>query len=186
MDSLKELFQQMYELTNPLCGKCPVPYSCCDTKYCDIATKYAKDVYNIDLTIFDTGNKVKYLDKEKGCLIPPHLRPMCTLHVCDVNAFGYIRKEPELTDKYYALRNEICKEHNLDMQSHLEFLEQCYKDGKLNDDQLEIAKMFCQPPVGYIEGPGIRLTWMSATKMMMVMIGNEGTVQFVIRNRRKP
>lgn len=46
---------------------------------------------------------------ERGCIAPPHLRPLCTLHTCDMSGLGFKRDDPlgEWTDKYFELRNEI-------------------------------------------------------------------------------
>lgn len=43
----------------------------------------------------------------KGCVVPPHLRPLCTLHVCSINSFGCDPKDADFTAKYFKLRRQI-------------------------------------------------------------------------------
>lgn len=50
-----------------------------------------------------------------GCTAPPHLRPMCTMHTCDIQAMGYKKprdgeptiKTDQWNQQYYDLRAEI-------------------------------------------------------------------------------
>lgn len=56
-----------------------------------------------------TGHdKLAYMGPE-GCTVPPYLRPLCTLHTCDVGSYGFKADDPngEWTDDYFTLRNEI-------------------------------------------------------------------------------
>lgn len=92
---LIKLFAEMAELTKPLCAQCRVPNSCCSPEYCDFTeTNYPRNSKNL------------MLDENNNCLVPPHLRPMCTLHVCSVNSLGFI-KDPKINKQYFKLRDKI-------------------------------------------------------------------------------
>ena len=45
--------------------------------------------------------------KDGKCVIPPHFRPLCTLHQCKINGLGFDPKDPKWTKKYFALREKL-------------------------------------------------------------------------------
>lgn len=98
-----ELFQRMSELTHPECCKCKRPYSCCSPEYCGMAIEYAAEEWGV--TLEPTGNRLPLLG-DKGCIALPHLRPLCTLHTCDINSIG-TSGNVEWDEKYFKLRDEI-------------------------------------------------------------------------------
>lgn len=103
---LEKLYNEMYELTLPECKGCRAPLSCCSPEYCDLATMRASE-FGVELT--PTGHdKLPYMG-ENGCVVPAYLRPLCTLHTCDVCSIGFKRDDPsgEWTDKYFVLRDQI-------------------------------------------------------------------------------
>lgn len=104
-DTQKKLYQEMYELTEPKCGSCKVPHSCCDPFTCQMVKEYASK----------QGEKYELIDgmflKDDKCIIPPHLRPICTLHVCSINSLGCDPKDPKWTRKYFSLRERIEESH---------------------------------------------------------------------------
>lgn len=53
------------------------------------------------------GWKCEYA--EIGCVVPAWLRPLCTLHTCDISGWGFKADDPEgkWTESYFNLRNEI-------------------------------------------------------------------------------
>jgi hypothetical protein len=106
-DKLVVLFQQMYEMTNPECGKCRAPRSCCDAMYCGCAEEYARDEWGFDLTPLKTDHPTLPFMGPDGCTVPPHLRPLCSLHTCDINNVGMKKGDPGWTDKYFKLREQI-------------------------------------------------------------------------------
>lgn len=111
-NKLIELYKQMSELTLPKCKGCRVPLSCCSSEYCLMAKDYAKTVWKEDIKEIP-GAKIPFLNPVTGCIVPPHLRPNCTLHTCSINSLGF-DKDKEWTDKYFALRNQIDEiEYNL-------------------------------------------------------------------------
>jgi hypothetical protein len=42
--------------------------------------------------------------EETGCTVPPHLRPLCTMHTCDINSCGFKPSDPRWTKEYFKLR----------------------------------------------------------------------------------
>ncbi|HEX9232462.1 MAG TPA: hypothetical protein VF849_00145 [Blattabacteriaceae bacterium] len=102
---LIELYQKMADLTLLKCKQCRVPLSCCSIEYCEIASNYAKEIYNINLQ--PTENKKLPFMSSHGCIVEPYLRPMCTLHVCSINSIGCDIKDPKWTKIYFELREQI-------------------------------------------------------------------------------
>lgn len=105
---LIKLYQNMYEHTRPKCDTCRVPLSCCDKFYCELAKNFAKEVYQIELK--PTSHKTNLLFmSETGCIVPPYLRPLCTLHNCKINSLSFDPNDPKWTEKYFKIRNQIEK-----------------------------------------------------------------------------
>lgn len=101
------LFQRMSELTRPECDKCRVPRSCCDAMYCGCTEDYAREEWGIDLTSLKTDHPTLPFMGPNGCVVEPYLRPICTLHTCDINGIGMKKGDPEWTDRYFELREQI-------------------------------------------------------------------------------
>jgi hypothetical protein len=100
------LYQQMAELTLPECrDSCRSPHSCCAPEYCDFAAITAKEDWNTELT--PTGHPRLPFMGESGCTVPPHMRPMCTMHTCAINSLGFKPGDMEWTKKYFTLREKI-------------------------------------------------------------------------------
>lgn len=103
---LKVLMQEMADLTSPECAMvCRAPHTCCDELYCEIAFHYARRNYGVEL--HRTDHPKLWFMTETGCTVEPHLRPMCTLHVCSIQAFGQKQNDPEFNEYYYTLRNKV-------------------------------------------------------------------------------
>lgn len=108
MSKLEQLYQEMAELTLPKCKECRCPLSCCSTEYCHMAISYAAEN---GVTLTPTGvNPMLPLMGNDGCVAPPHLRPLCTLHVCSINNLGFDPKDRAFTKKYFQIRRLIEKE----------------------------------------------------------------------------
>lgn len=108
---LVRLYRKMYDLTRPECGQCRVPYSCCSREYCELAKGHAKKMWGVDLPEFGTFphvGKVPYLVNNQ-CIVEPHLRPVCTLHTCDINSIGCKRGDTTgtWTIEYFRIRDRI-------------------------------------------------------------------------------
>jgi hypothetical protein len=93
----------MFELTNPKCGECRLPHSCCSNDYCEAAMEFA-DEQGIKLE--RTNHPTLLFMGENGCTVPPHLRPLCTVFECSINSMG-ISKDQFWDEKYWTLRELI-------------------------------------------------------------------------------
>ena len=102
--NLIEAYQKMADLTLPKCKKCPCPLSCCSPEYCEITIKHAAETWGIQLE--RTKHPTLPLMGENGCTAQPHLRPICTVHNCKINALGF---DPDMkwTEEYFDLRDKI-------------------------------------------------------------------------------
>lgn len=108
---LIELYRQMAELTAPECrSTCRTPFSCCSPEYCLAAQDWAKLRWGTELTPVNgrstRGEPLPFLGPN-GCVVPPHMRPMCTLHTCEVNSVGCKKGDPQWTARYFELRERI-------------------------------------------------------------------------------
>lgn len=100
----EQLWQQMADMTMDVCRKkCHRLGSCCEPMYCEIAKEYAS---GLGVELEETGNEIPFL-KDGKCVVPPHLRPMCTLHQCDINGVGFFKGDLPLTKKYFRLRERL-------------------------------------------------------------------------------
>ncbi|MCK9459516.1 MAG: hypothetical protein M0R80_07750 [Proteobacteria bacterium] len=101
-----QLWQKMADLTMEKCRqKCKRMGMCCSPEYCDMARDMAKEK---GVVIEVTGNEtLPFLGADGKCVVPPHLRPLCTLHQCDINGFGFCPEDPEWTEKYFQLREKL-------------------------------------------------------------------------------
>jgi len=91
-------------LTRPECGRCRVPLSCCDEMYCQMAIEYAKNEWGVELKT--TDHPKLPLMGPTGCTAAPHLRPICTVHTCQINSVG-TSGNAEWDQKYFTLREQI-------------------------------------------------------------------------------
>jgi hypothetical protein len=99
------LFREMSELTAPECaGVCKIPHSCCSPEYCDMVEDMAVES-GVALTRTDHP-RLKFMGPH-GCIVEPHLRPLCTLHTCDINGLGFKRGDAAWTKRYFKLREAI-------------------------------------------------------------------------------
>lgn len=119
-DKHKAAYDAMYEHTKNECGQCKIPYSCCDEFACRVTMECAKELYGVELTPLPKEDRLGperknalFLGKN-GCVVPPHLRPLCTLHTCDINGLGFKPGEKEWTDQYFKLR-EVCTKADSDL-----------------------------------------------------------------------
>lgn len=100
---LKELYKKLYEMTQPVCAsKCSLPQSCCSAEYCLYAISWAKRCW--DEKLEQTEHPQLPLMGANGCVAPPHTRPMCTAHVCEMTLY---KQGDSYWKKYWAVRQEI-------------------------------------------------------------------------------
>ena len=98
-ERLKVLYQEMADLTKPKCGQCRVPYLCCQPEHCENTARYAAEM-GVMLKRTDHP-RMPFLGKE-GCTVEPHLRPICTIHVCENHLWN-----PGFSEKYFELRDVL-------------------------------------------------------------------------------
>lgn len=101
---LIDLYRKISELTRPQCQLCAAPLSCCSPEYCRMASEVAREWGE---ALQPTGHATLPFMSAAGCVVPPHLRPLCTLHHCAINSLGFFPGQPMLTTAYYKLRSEI-------------------------------------------------------------------------------
>jgi len=102
---LVTLFREMSDLTAPECASvCKLPHSCCSLEYCNMAEQFARDD---GIILLHTDHPQLPFMGPTGCTVAPHFRPLCTLHTCDINSLGFKKHDPEWTDRYFILRNQI-------------------------------------------------------------------------------
>ena len=107
MKTEEELWQEMAAMTLAKCRQtCHSLGSCCETAYCEIAEQQAKQA---GVVLERTGNAVPFLDDDGKCVVPPHLRQMCSLHQCKINGIGFDPKDPKWTKRYFQVRRKLEK-----------------------------------------------------------------------------
>lgn len=104
-EKLVALYKEMAELTLPKCKKCPLPLSCCSPEYCLMAIQIAKEDWGVELKT--TGHSQLPLMGPDGCTVAPHFRPLCTVHTCRVNSWGFEPNDPEWNETYFRLREKL-------------------------------------------------------------------------------
>ena len=108
---LIQLYAEIAEHSQTMCsGKhaqgCRVPHSCCDKSVCLLVIEEAK--WNWNTVLLPTDHPRYPLMREDGsCSAPPHMRPLCSVHVCCISSFGVHLTDHAWTARYWLLRNEI-------------------------------------------------------------------------------
>lgn len=105
---LPELYAEIAALTNEHCKHtCTRMGWCCDYDYCQFAME---DAAKAGVKLEPTGNpKLPMLGADGKCIVPPHLRRMCSLHSCDISSVGFFKGDRPRTVKYMNLRQQIEK-----------------------------------------------------------------------------
>lgn len=102
------LYEKMSKLTADRCGApCgeTKPYRCCERRFCDMATEWAKKAWGV--TLKPSGHEsIPYMG-EHGCVVPPHMRPVCTLHNCRVASGGHDPEDAAWSARYASIRGKI-------------------------------------------------------------------------------
>ena len=102
-------YREMSELTKAKCGgkHCPdmvhKAYRCCDRLHCEMAIDHARKVWGIRLPT--TGHQFPLMGAS-GCTALPHLRPVCTLHQCQIQATGSTT-DRQWDARYFRLKNKL-------------------------------------------------------------------------------
>ena len=104
-NDLIPLYAQMADLTKPECRKCRRPHGCCNKGECLDTIAFAKEFWNIDLPMTENAD-IPLLGSDNSCSVPPHLRPICTVHTCQISGLG-TSGDQEWDAKYFSLREQI-------------------------------------------------------------------------------
>lgn len=116
---LKDAWRAVADHTKPVCmnsggaweerrarGLCMNPGSCCDSMYCEIALETAAEMGE---PLARTEHPTLPLMGPDGCSAPPHVRPMCSLHVCCISSLGFKPNDEEWTERYFQLREKAMR-----------------------------------------------------------------------------
>jgi len=79
------LYAELAKVTRDECAECPG--LCCHWYYCYLATRYAAEEWDIYIEVAPHPSG-RSLAETGPCPIPPHLRPICTLHHCSLKWEG--------------------------------------------------------------------------------------------------
>jgi hypothetical protein len=105
-ESLVADYQEMYELTRLECAEvCVRPGGCCHELFCTLTLRYARSRWGVELE--PTAHPTLPLMGDTGCIAAPHLRPTCTVHVCEINDQGVRSEDTEWTERHAALQNRL-------------------------------------------------------------------------------
>ena len=103
------LYGEMAKMTAPVCANtCGAKRSenrCCEAYYCELAIAHAKKKWGVTLT--PTGHPKLPLMGPDGCTAAPHLRPICTVHTCEINDLGFKPGDETWTNRYFKVRERI-------------------------------------------------------------------------------
>jgi hypothetical protein len=93
-----DAFAELAAHSAPKCGTCRAAYACCTAEQCETVRDFAQDTFGIALNDAIGNSNLPFLGA-KGCVVPPHLRPLCAVHVC-----GQHLKDDDWSEKYWELR----------------------------------------------------------------------------------
>lgn len=108
-EKLKNLYRQMADHTVNECDNCLCPHSCCAPEHCEMTRQFALKEWGV--TLKPTGHERLPFMGPDGCTVEPYLRPICTVHTCDINAVGFKKGKDgpdfEWTERYFEIRGKI-------------------------------------------------------------------------------
>lgn len=90
----------MFGKCGPACGR---PGPLCTPEHCASTARYAREVHHVQLT--RRKHPTLPFRGEYGCTAAPHLRPTCTVYVCE----KHLAEDPTFAAYYRDLRDEIAK-----------------------------------------------------------------------------
>lgn len=100
---LIRLYRKIADLTMDVCKKsCTRLGSCCSIEYCEMAIEIAKDDWGLELQRTE-NDKLPLLGPDGNCIAPPHVRPLCSRHQCDMNGLGFFKDDMPRTLRYFSL-----------------------------------------------------------------------------------
>lgn len=92
-----DAFAELAAHSAPKCGSCRAAYSCCTPDQCETVRDFAEETFNISLEDVPDAGRLPFLGSQ-GCIVPPHLRPLCSVHVC-----GQHLKDDAWTERYWSV-----------------------------------------------------------------------------------
>lgn len=98
--SIEQVFKDIADHTVGKCGQCMAPNACCSRSACEDTREFAMTYFEVALKETDHPN-LPFMG-ESGCTVAPHLRPICSVHVCERH-FGY---DAEWVNEYWRLREK--------------------------------------------------------------------------------
>lgn len=96
-----DVFAALAAHTQSACGACRVPYRCCTRAQCEATARGALEDFGTDLTALRTDHPELPFLGPQGCVVAPHMRPICTVHVCDQHL-----SDNAWSDRYWELRDD--------------------------------------------------------------------------------
>lgn len=108
---LVEAYQQLADHTRPKCASCRAPFACCQPDHCETTRQMALELFGVALV--ETGHPRLPFMGESGCIVAPHMRPVCSVHTCGINAAGH-DSDAVWDERYWKLRfeaDELLFEH---------------------------------------------------------------------------
>ncbi len=110
------ILKRLSDLTSPHCQNCPtdLEYRCCDKVFCEAARHFMEKL-KVEIPK-NTDHKSLPFMGEKGCILPPHHRPICAGYVCA----GHLRKNRGLRRIWEQLHIKLFQDHEFEkMHSEL-------------------------------------------------------------------
>jgi hypothetical protein len=100
----KALWREMADMTEAKCREhCSDMGCCCSPIYCEMAAKAMRKAGH-EFPLMPFG---KTFVVDGKCIVPPHFRPLCSLHQCKISGLGLDLKDPEWTKRYFELREKL-------------------------------------------------------------------------------
>ncbi len=112
---LKAAYAAIAAFTRPFCMRQCGRGICCAPRYCDLAERRAAE-FGLSLPR-QAHPSLKYMGEE-GCIVPPYLRPLCAVHVCEYELHlnpGFGRGYRSLREKVVALEQKLGPSWPIDM-----------------------------------------------------------------------
>lgn len=109
LTKLIKLYREMSDHTRQycikVCEKSGWTHTCCEPENCDHVIERAHEL-GIDPPERTSHEKLPLMGPN-GCVAPPHLRPLCTVHNCRIASLGYIPGDTLWTETYFDLRDQL-------------------------------------------------------------------------------
>jgi hypothetical protein len=107
-ESTKNTLCKVAKLTEPYCKQCSSPnqYRCCDRFFCSLATITMKNL-GVEPPK-ETGNAIAPYMGDRGCVVSPEYRPICSGFVCG----AHLVKDRKLRREWARLNRKFNEGHD--------------------------------------------------------------------------